>query len=191
MDIKKITLSGVLFAAGLIIHQLMPPILGVTPDVQLAVLFIIILINGTLKASVAAGIVSGIITALTTKFPGGQIPNFLDKLITCVILYLVITFLSKSFKAISEKLKNRNSAVAKALLHVTNNVGVMAIVGLFGTMFSGMIFLTSALYIVGLPSGLTLGIGFLTSVLPAALLNIFFAPLLYKVVEKASSVVQK
>ncbi|KMT21262.1 tryptophan transporter [Clostridium cylindrosporum] len=167
MDIRKITLSGVLFAAGLIIHQLMPPIFGVTPDVQLAVLFIVILINGSFKSTIAAGIVSGIITSLTTKFPGGQVPNFVEKIITSIIMYFVIVF----------------------ILKFANKIITMAIVGLLGTILSGFIFLTLALYIVGLPSGLTVNIGIISVVLPAAVINLFLTPVLYKIVEKSSKAV--
>lgn len=186
MDIRKITLSGVLLAAGMIVHQLMPPVFGVTPDVQLAALFIVILINGTLKASIAAGIVSGIITALTTKLPGAQIPNFLDKVLTCVIIYFAIELLIKMANSLNNKLKNKNNALSKLILPFANVTGAMAVIGLFGTLFSGVVFLTALLVIVGLPAGFSFKLLFLTSVLPAAVLNIFFTPLLYKVVERAS-----
>lgn len=169
MDIKKITLSGVLFAVGLILHQLTPPIFTVTPDVQLAVLFIVIMINNSFKGAIASGIVSGIITALTTKFPAGQIPNFVEKILTAIIIYFIIVILLKFF----------NKAIT------------MAITGLIGTAISGFIFLTTAFYIVGLPPGLTIGIGFVTVALPAAIINLFLTPILYKIVERASKTVSK
>ncbi|MCQ4699279.1 hypothetical protein NE452_17880, partial [Paeniclostridium sordellii] len=40
-------------------------------------------------------IVTGVFTALTTKFPGGQVPNFLDKLVTANLIYLIINLFYK------------------------------------------------------------------------------------------------
>ena len=69
------------------------------------------------------------ITALTTTFPGGQLPNFIDKMVTALIVYLMI----------------------KAMASLKNDKLKMAIIGLIGTAISGTVFLGSALFIVGLP----------------------------------------
>ena len=169
MDIKKITLSGVLFAVGLILHQLIPGIFGIKPDIQLAVLFIVILINNSFKGALASGFVSGIITSLTTTFPGGQIPNFIDKIVSCIIMYFAIKLFSKFL----------------------NNFFTMALSGFVGTVISGTVFLTSAFYIVGLPGGMTLGFGLLTVVIPTAAINVFVTPLLYKLVSSSAKYVGK
>ncbi|MEG0370740.1 MAG: tryptophan transporter [Clostridium sp.] len=185
MNTRKITISGVLFAAGLIIHQLMPPILGVTPDVQLAVLFIVILINDSFKGAIAAGIVSGIITALTTKLPGAQLPNMIDKIVSCIIMYFVLILLLKLSKYISTKSQGKSGLFPRFLQYSSSIYSVMAIVGLLGTVVSGTVFLISLLYIVGMPPGMTIGFLFITSVIPTSIINLFLTPALYKIVQRS------
>ncbi|MEG1415754.1 MAG: tryptophan transporter [Clostridium sp.] len=184
MNTKNITLSGVLFAVGLILHQLVPAFGGISFDVQLSMLFIVILINNSFKGAVAAGIVSGIITALTTKFPGGQIPNVIDKVVTAIVIYGVIVLLTKAFNAIKN---STDSKSGKIYTLINNSANIYVLVGLaaaIGTLISGTIFLYSALYIVGFPSGMSVGIGFLTIVLPTTIGNIIITPLLYKLVKR-------
>jgi len=54
-------------------------------DLLLTFMFIAIAINPTFKNTVLSGLLSGIITAMTTTFPGGQLPNLIDKMITIVV----------------------------------------------------------------------------------------------------------
>lgn len=61
-------------------------------------------------------------SALTTGFPGGQIPNFIEKIITSLVIFYVIKTIGKNF------------SVAKIIL-------IFAL----GTMISGTLFLTIAL----------------------------------------------
>ncbi|MEG2892793.1 MAG: tryptophan transporter [Clostridium sp.] len=186
MNTRNITLSGVLFAVGLILHQIVPAFGGITFDVQLSMLFIVILINNSLKGAVAAGVVSGIITALTTKFPGGQIPNVLDKVITAIIIYGVIVILTKTFNAIKESTESKSGKIYNFINNSANIYVLMGITATIGTLISGTIFLFSALYIVGLPSGMSVGIGYLTVVIPATIGNAIATPLLYKLVKRVS-----
>ena len=74
---KKLTLNSLLLALGLLLHQLTPALgLSIQPDIALAMLFSIMLLNkDDYKSCLIAGIITGIFTAMTTKFPGGQIPN--------------------------------------------------------------------------------------------------------------------
>ncbi|MEF9952471.1 MAG: tryptophan transporter, partial [Clostridium sp.] len=159
---------------------------GITFDVQLSMLFIVILINNSLKGAVAAGVVSGIITALTTKFPGGQIPNVLDKVITAIIIYGVIVILTKTFNAIKESTESKSGKIYNFINNSANIYVLMGITATIGTLISGTIFLFSALYIVGLPSGMSVGIGYLTVVIPATIGNAIATPLLYKLVKRVS-----
>ena len=94
---KKIALNSLLLAIGLLLHQLTPVIgLPIQPDITLIMLFEIMIINREdYKTSLICGIVTGIFTALTTKFPGGQLPNIIDKTITTNIIYLVMFLLYK------------------------------------------------------------------------------------------------
>ena len=85
---KKLAVNSLLLATGLILHQIMPVFgLPMEPDMALATLFIIILLNrDSFLTCLNAGLVTGIFTALTTKFPGGQLPNIIDKVITTNII---------------------------------------------------------------------------------------------------------
>lgn len=156
-DVQKLTFSGILLSVGFILHQVGPIGLGgVTFDFMLAILFVIMAINRDFKTVIIAGIVAGIITALTTKFPGGQIPNIVDKFVTVLAVYPLI----KLGKYIPD------------MIH-------MALVGFIGTLISGSIFLASVALLIGLPSSFK-GL-FLSVVLPTSIGNVFISVLLHKV----------
>lgn len=158
-NFKKSIINSLFIAIGLILHQFAPPLfLGMKPDISLTMMFIIILINDDYKSALLSGIVCGILTALTTTFPGGQLPNVIDKIITAHIIYLILL-----------PLRNR-----------VNNQIQTIIVSIIGTLISGATFLGSAALLVGLPgsfSSLFLGI-----VLPATLVNTLVAPILYNAI---------
>ena len=128
-QVKKLTISGILLSVGFILHQIMPAGIGSVTFDFVGVLFIIIIINRDFKSALVSGIAAGIIAALTSKFPGGQIPNILDKTITAIIIYLLIGLLNR----------------------LPNGV-MLGIVGLVGTLISGTIFLGSASVLAGLPA---------------------------------------
>lgn len=158
MNVRKIVMSALLLAAGFVIHQIVPPFAGVTFDIQLAMLFVILLINPDFKSILTVSSASGIITAITTKFPGGQIPNIIDKLVTGLLMYLLL----------------------KAFCKISNKYITAALMGALGTVISGSVFLSSALLLVGLPSPfMTL---FLAVVAPTAIANTVITPLLYSLV---------
>ncbi|HCQ90900.1 MAG TPA: tryptophan transporter [Clostridium sp.] len=169
MNIKKLTINALLLAVGALLHQITPALgLPMQPDFALAMLFIIIILNkDDYKASLVAGIVTGVFTAMTTKFPGGQIPNMLDKLITVNFVYILIFVLCKfkSFKKLSGG--KQNNIIALVILPI-------------GTLISGIIFLLSAQIIIGLPASFTTLL--LTVVLPATVINLIAGMFLYKVV---------
>ena len=76
------------------------------PDMSLIMLFAIMIINkGDYKTSLVCGIVTGIFTALTTKFPGGQLPNIIDKIIAVNLVYILmfISYRLPFLKKIKEK----------------------------------------------------------------------------------------
>lgn len=163
MEIRKIILSALLLAVGFILHQIIPGFIGgMTFDVQLAMLFVIIVINMDFKNTVATALASGIITAFTTKFPGGQIPNVLDKIVTSLIIYFLFKLLTRFM--------NRQVAVT--------------IISLVGTVVSGTVFLASALLIVGLPAPFKLL--FISVVIPTSIANTIITPILYNMVVKSA-----
>ena len=157
MNVKKMILNAILIAIGALLHQITPALgLPMQPDFAIAMLFIIILMNNDYKTTLISSIIMGIITALTTKFPGGQLPNIIDKLVTAHVIYFM-------FKVMGNK--------------VSDNIKILLALS-FGTIVSGLAFLSSASIIVGLPGN------FITLVtvvvLPATLMNIFLGSILYK-----------
>lgn len=165
MDIKRLTMNAILIAIGAILHQITPAIgLPMQPDLALAMLFIIIIINKDYKTTLISGLVMGIFTALTTKFPGGQLPNIIDKVVTCNIIYFALLPLRNIMKDITQ----------------------MAICLPIGTIISGMVFLLSAQLIVGLPSEFMALVKVV--VIPAAIMNTALGIILFKAVSVALKV---
>ncbi|PRR79186.1 putative tryptophan transport protein [Clostridium liquoris] len=162
MKLKSFVLSSLFLAIGFLLHQITPPFLfGMKPDFLLIMMFISIFLVDDHKLTTIVGIVSGILTAATTTFPGGQIPNLIDKIITCQVVYMLFKIL-----------KNR----------VNNNITII-LVSFIGTFISGLVFLYSALIIVGLPvSFMTL---LVAVVLPATLLNSVVSFFLFRLVNNA------
>lgn len=157
LNVKKMMLNSILIAIGALLHQITPAIgLPMQPDFAIAMLFIIILLNKDYKTVLISSIIMGIITAMTTKFPGGQIPNIIDKLISANFIYFL-------YKIIGLKL----SDTIKILLAL-----------IFGTIVSGLSFLVSASIIVGLPASFMLLA--ITVVLPTVIMNLVLGMMLYK-----------
>ena len=102
MKTKNMILTAHFLAIGLILHSSVPGIFGMKFDLFLAFMFLSIVIYPTLQNALLAGAVGGMITALTTTFPGGQLPNFIDKMITALIVYLMIKaiFMSINMKVL-------------------------------------------------------------------------------------------
>ncbi len=160
MNLRKNIITALLIAIGFILRQIIPgSIGGMKFDLMLSVLFVCLLINNDFKNVVLTALLGGIITAMTTTFPGGQIPNIIDKFITCMIMYVII----KLFGDLKDNIIS---------------VGFMAFIG---TIISGSIFLSTALYIVGLPAPFM--VLFMSIVLPAAVTNIFITIIVYKTVK--------
>ena len=88
---KRLVLNAILLAMGLVLHQVTPPIFTIKPDTTLIMLFTLIVINrDSYKTCLVAGIIAGIFAGMTSAFPGGQIPNVIDKFITTNIMFFVI-----------------------------------------------------------------------------------------------------
>ena len=163
---RKLTLNAILLAMGLVLHQVTPPIFTIKPDTTM--LFTLMVINrDSYKTCLVAGIIAGIFAGMTSAFPGGQIPNVIDKFITTNIMFLVMTLSYKLpfIKSLGDKVKD---------LIVT---GIMMVVGTF---VSGTIFLTAAQIIVGLPGNFT--VLFMSVVVPAVAINLIVGVLIYKIV---------
>ena len=128
------------------------------PDALLSMMFVAILACDDYKSTLAISAVAGLLTALTTSFPAGQIPNIIDKLVTGQIIFLLV----RATKAIHHQAK-------------------MIIIAIIGTLVSGSVFLYSAMVIVGLPAGTNFTALFTGIVLPATIVNTILAILVYNV----------
>ncbi|MBN1041116.1 tryptophan transporter [Clostridium botulinum] len=163
MNTKRMITNAILIAIGVILHQLTPALgLPMQPDFALAMLFIIIVYNKEYKTTIICGLIVGIFTALTSKTPGGQLPNLADKFITCNIMYLMLMPLRK---------------------RVGMNIQIMMLLSV-GTLVSGTIFLTVLMLTAGLPGGASFGILFMAVVLPTTVLNAFAGYVVYKIVAR-------
>lgn len=157
---------ALLMAIGLILHYVVPPIvLGMKPDLLLSMLFIVLLMETDVKLALEAGVIGGILTALTTGFPGGQIPNIIDKILTT---FFVLGLVGLLRGRVNDKL-------------------LVVLVPVLGTLVSGAIFLGSALLLVGLPGPFK--ILFTSVVLPATLVNTIAVVVLYPLVLMSERVV--
>lgn len=161
---KSLILSAILIAVGFVLHSVSPPIFfGIKPDFLLACMFLAIAVNPHLKNVFATGIVAGFIAALTTGFPGGQIPSVLDKILSALAVYYLLILMTDR-------------------LTLTKQTIFFALITWIGTIISGTIFLGSAFVIAGLPAPflhLMAGI-----VLPTAIANSFFGALIYRLKDK-------
>ncbi|CAG9622535.1 tryptophan transporter [Sutcliffiella rhizosphaerae] len=161
MNTKTLVSLALLVGLGAVLHAVIPGIIfGMKPDIALAMMFLGILLFPERKNVLLLGIVTGVITGLTTSFPGGQLPNMIEKPITAFLFFFMLIVMKKV-----------NLPLIKA-----------AVLTGIGTLLSGAIFLYAALFFVGLPSGLTLSFLMLTIVLPTVALNVFFMIILYPIV---------
>ncbi len=167
MDTRKGVQVALLLAIGFILHYITPPILfGMKPDFLLVMMFIALILNrGNYRLAVLTGLLGGILSAITSTFPGGQIANIIDKLLTAHCAYLMIKFLPTSL-----------SKIVSA-----------EIVAVIGTLLSGVFFLTAAALIVGLP-GSFIAL-FLAVVLPATLINAIAIAILQPAVQMGQQAV--
>lgn len=165
MSIRDLAQAALLVAVAMILRSLTPPlVMGMKPDLTLTMMFIILIIKRDIKLGFLVALSTGLFTALTTTFPGGQIPNIVDKLLTFVIVYNLIPLITKF-------------ASKRVTAGITTAVG---------TIISGSLFLGIATFLVGLPAPFS--ILFTTVVLPAAGLNTAAAVVIFSVVDFAMDV---
>ena len=162
MKTRNLTISAIFMALGLVMHFLVPPIFGgVKPDFLLSMMFISLIIAGDIKEAILIGVAGGIMSALTTSFPGGQIPNFIEKIIVAIVIFILIQKFGKG-------------------LNKYQTVFIYAL----GTLLSGVLFLLLAL---GITKQMNLFLPSLPVVLVAMVVNSIFGLILmnaYKKIEK-------
>ncbi|MCA1320214.1 tryptophan transporter [Bacillus tianshenii] len=161
MNTKTLVALSLMVGIGAVLHTVVPGvILGMKPDLGLTMMFLAIMLFPEKKNVLLVGIVSGLISALTTGFPGGQIPNIIDKPITAFLFFFLLLAVKKI-----------NKPLVKA--------GVLTAIG---TLISGTIFLSSALMLVGLPGGESFTFFLVTAILPATALNTVLMVVIYPIV---------
>lgn len=156
---RNLTVSAIFMALGLVLHFMVPGIFfGVKPDFLLSMMFISLMIVGDVKEALLIGVAGGIMSALTTGFPGGQIPNFIEKIITSLVVFYMIKAMGKNF------------SIPKVIL-------IFAL----GTIVSGTLFLTIALTIT---NQLNLFIPSYPAVLVAMAINAILGIFLYQATQR-------
>lgn len=165
MKTKTLVSLSLLIGIGAALHFIIPGFfLGMKPDMMLLMMFLAIVLFPEKKNVFIVAMAAGAISAMTTTFPGGQIPNIIDKLVTAFLFYLLFI----GFKKFS-----------------TSVISVSILTAL-GTIISGAVFLGSAYYIVSLPGPFAVLFG--AVVLPAVLLNTVAIVIIYPIVK---GIVQK
>lgn len=162
MKLRENIFTTLLLSIGLILHYVTPGILaGMKFDFLLIFIFASILLNSKFDNVLLTALLGGLLSAMTTTFPAGQIPNIIDKLVTCISMYFVINFFKK----------------------YSLNIVTIGIIGALGTFISGMTFLTSALFITGLPAPMSLLVSGI--VIPTAVVNTIAIVFVYKTINIA------
>jgi len=165
MRTRDLAQAALLVAVAMILRSLTPPlIMGMKPDLTLTMMFIIFIIKRDIKLGFLVALTTGIFTALTTTFPGGQIPNIIDKLLTFALVYNLVPVITKF-------------ASKRIAAGLTTAVG---------TAISGSIFLGAATLLVGLPAPFS--VLFTSVVLPTAALNTAAAVVIFSVVDFAMDI---
>ncbi len=157
MKTKNMIITALLLAIGMVLHFITPPVYGgIKPDFLLSCMFIAILIQDDFSNALAAGLTAGIMSAMTTSFPGGQIPNLVEKLITAVFVFILVKKIYKN--------------------HI-NTMKLILLAGV-GTFVSGVLFLSFAYILVGLPAPFYALL--VVGVLPAIISNIVASLAIYR-----------
>ena len=166
---KKMIINALLLGIGAILHQITPALgLPMQPDFALVMLFIIMILNRVdYKTSLIAGIITGIFTGMTTKFPGGQLPNMIDKIITVNLVFLIIISINK-IKVLKSMTENKRRIVESIIVFP------------IGTLISGVTFLLSANILVGLPAGFASL--FILIVIPSMVINLIVGLMIFKII---------
>ena len=163
MKTKQLVINSLLLAVGFILHYVTPAI-GLPMQIDFSLITLILIINlnkNSFNTCIASGVATGIFSGLTTKFPLGFIPNIIDKITTAIFVYLLIKLLDKT------TLHSRIKAI---------------VVNAVGTLVSGVVFLVSALLLVGLPAPFS--VLFITVVIPAIVVNTIVGFLVSNICEK-------
>ncbi len=161
MNTKNLTLMALLVSVGAALYLVIPGYgEGMKPDFMLTMMFIGIFLFPDVRSVFLLGATTGVISGIFTSFPGGFIPNIIDKFITAFVVFAVIVLLRKA----------------------ANHLVVSTIIACCGTLLSGTIFLSVAIFVMG--AKVPFGLLFVTVVLPTIAMNgiVFF--IIYPIIKK-------
>jgi hypothetical protein len=120
VNTKTMVTLSLLVGIGAVLHTVMPGIVfGMKPDLMLIMMFLGIFLFPDFKNAVLLGSVTGVISGLTTTFPGGLVPNLIDKFFTALLMYAIFSLVQRLGKTFT---------ISVALTFI-------------GTLISGMLFL--------------------------------------------------
>ena len=129
MNTKNLVLMSLLVAVGAALYLVIPGFTGgMKFDFMIMMMIIGILLFPDVKSVLLLAITTGVLSGLFSSFPLGFLPNVVDKLVTAFVVFGVILLFKKSVK----------------------NLIVATILAGFGTLLSGVVFLTVALFIFGI-----------------------------------------
>lgn len=161
MKTKNLTMSAILLSLGAVMHLVIPGIFGgMKPDFLLVMMFMAILITGNLKETVVISVVAGIIAAMTTNFPMGQIPSIIDKIVSGITFYLMMSLF-----------ENKGNEKCRNIVLIVLN-----------TIISGVVFLFAVVYITGFEIPVGMEALIYSVVLPTAVFNGVFGIIVTKVI---------
>lgn len=163
MNTKNLVLMALLVGVGTVLYLVIPGYGdGMKPDFMLTMMFIGILLFPTFKETFLLAITTGVLSGLFSTFPGGFVPNIIDKFVTGIVFLVVVM----------------------VLRHLAQKLAVGTVLVGLGTLLSGTIFLSIALILVGLPGGAAFSTLFVLVVLPTIALNMLAFIIIYPIVTK-------
>ena len=161
MNTKNLVLMSLLVGVGAVLYIVIPGFNGgMKPDFMLTMMFISILLFPEVKSVFLLGITTGIISGLFSTFPGGFIPNVIDKSVTAFVFFGLVLLINKYAKKLP----------------------VAILLTCIGTLISGVVFLSSAIFLIGADvpfMGLLVAV-----VLPAMAINAVAFFIIYPIIGK-------
>lgn len=161
MNTKNLVLMSLLVGVGAVLYIIIPGFNGgMKPDFMLTMMFIGILLFPEIKNVFLLGLSTGIISGLFSTFPGGFVPNIIDKLITALVFFGLVILLKR----------------------IANKLATAIVLTCIGTLVSGTVFLSTAIFIFN--AGAVFTELFVIVVLPAVLINGIAFFIIYPIVGK-------
>lgn len=159
MNTKNLVLMALLVGVGAALYVVIPGINGgMKPDFMLTMMFIGILLFPTVKDTFLLAISTGVLSGLFSTFPGGFVPNIVDKAVTGFVFLMIVLVLH----------------------HLAQKITIATVLVGCGTILSGSTFLAMALLLTDVP--IDFKILFVTVVLPATALNAVAFIIVYPII---------